>query len=201
VGLDLTSDGPGALVAGPSGSGRSTALHTAAVHHVLGGGSVAVVGGRRSPVTELAGAPGVLGTFAAGDGDALLHAVAGGQGPVLVVVDDADQLLDTSVDAAISRILSDGRHGVLVAGVAADLLALYRGCTVDVRRSRCGLLLCPSGPQDGELLGVTLSRRQDTRPGRGVLVRRGTITQIQTAQATPAAAGGRRARAGQPMCG
>ncbi len=181
VALDLTRDGPGVLVAGPPGSGRSTALHTAAIRHVLDGGTVAVVASRRSPVSVLTGAPGVLGTFGSDDGDRLLSALAMSAGPVLVVADDADDLLDSGAERALSRILASGRHPVLVAGTTATLLTLYRGCTVDVRKSRCGVLLCPSGPHDGELFGVRVSRGQEFRPGRGVFVRRGASIPIQVA--------------------
>ncbi len=94
------------LIAGPPGSGRSTALRTAAVHHLGQGHGVALVGAQRSPLDDLAGMPGVLGRFGAHDGAALRTAVAAAEGPVLIVVDDADQLLDTEVDAVVGEFLS-----------------------------------------------------------------------------------------------
>ncbi len=189
LGLDLAADGPGALIVGPPGSGRSTALRTAAIQHLSRGGSVAVVAAGCSPVMELAGTTGVLGVF--GADDELLAAVATGPAPLLVVVDDAERLLDTAADAAVCRILAEQARadraatdrpcGVLVAGESDALHSIYRGCTVEVRRSRSGLLLGQSGPLDGDLLGVRLSRGIRTRAGRGVLVRRGTATPIQLA--------------------
>ena len=181
VGLDLAADGPGALVAGPPGSGRSGALHTAALHHLGRGTPVAVVAARRSPLVDLAGFPGVLGMFGPDDGPELRAAVAGAPGSVLTVVDDANQLVDTSVDATLEQLLADGRCGILAAGVTEDLHATYRGFTVPLRRSRTGLVLCPRGPTDGDLLGVKLTRGLATRPGRGILIRRGQPTPIQVA--------------------
>jgi S-DNA-T family DNA segregation ATPase FtsK/SpoIIIE len=181
VGLDLPAEGPGALVAGPPGGGRSTALHTAALHHLGRGMPVAVVAAGRSPLVDLAGIPGVLGMFGPDDGPELRAAVAGAPASVLIVVDDADQLLDTSVDATLEQLLADGRCGILAAGVTDDLHATYRGFTVPLRRSRTGLVLCPRGPTDGDLLGVKLTRGLATRPGRGILIRRGRPTPIQVA--------------------
>jgi S-DNA-T family DNA segregation ATPase FtsK/SpoIIIE len=59
---------------------------------------------------------------------------------------------------------------VVAAARSDELAATYRGIAVDVRRSRCGILLRPQ-PVDGELLGVRLPRRPTSDPpGRGVMV-------------------------------
>jgi S-DNA-T family DNA segregation ATPase FtsK/SpoIIIE len=173
VGLDLDADGPGVLVAGPPGSGRSTVLRTAAVQHLRRGTAVAVVATHRSPLADLPG------RFGPDEGDALRAAVVAT--PALVVVDDADQLLDTDVDAVLGELLTRPGCGVLAAGGTAELHATYRGFTVPLRRSRSGVLLCPGGAHDGELLGTPVTRGLASRPGRGVLVRRGRSTPIQVA--------------------
>jgi S-DNA-T family DNA segregation ATPase FtsK/SpoIIIE len=58
----------------------------------------------------------------------------------------------------------------------------YRGLTVEARRNRCGLLLGPAGPVEGDLLGLRVARGGgDARPGRGLLVARGRAQSVQVA--------------------
>jgi S-DNA-T family DNA segregation ATPase FtsK/SpoIIIE len=54
---------------------------------------------------------------------------------------------------------------------------------VDARRSRCGLILAPSSPGEGDLFGVRLSRTVGgtVPPGRGLFFRRGAMTPVQVA--------------------
>ncbi len=184
VGFDLAEDGPGALVAGPAGSGRTTALRTAARTLTARGTPVAVVGGRRSGLASLAGVPGVVGLFGAAAGDRLGGTLAAHAGrPLVVLVDDADQLTDTSVDAVLASLLEadEPLWGLVAAGGTDDLAATYRGFTVPLRRSRLGVLLSPARPSDGELLGIRVTRGAASRPGLGLLATRGHTVPIQVA--------------------
>ena len=61
VGADLDVDGPAFVIAGPAGSGRSTALATMGRWLLGQGRATVVVAHRRSPLQRLAGEPGVLG--------------------------------------------------------------------------------------------------------------------------------------------
>jgi S-DNA-T family DNA segregation ATPase FtsK/SpoIIIE len=180
VGLDLT--GGGLLIAGPPGSGRTTALATVVTWHAGRGTAVAIVAPPRSPLTR-SGQGTVLGPA---DGDPLRRFLeTDGGAPRMVVVDDADLLLDTSVDTALAAYLhgaADPGTAILAAGGTADLLATFRGFTIPLRRERRGVLLCPAGPLDGDLFGVRLRRGTTGRPGRGVLVHGGETTTIQVAQ-------------------
>ena len=64
--------------------------------------------------------------------------------PPVVVVDDAERLTDTAIGFALERLLEAGSGScVLAAGNSAELQSTYRGFTLDLRRSRCGLLLNP----------------------------------------------------------
>ncbi|WP_240506705.1 FtsK/SpoIIIE domain-containing protein [Thermoactinospora rubra] len=67
MGLDLLAHGPGAVIAGPPRSGRSSALMTAALSLIGQGTPVIVVTPRRSPLRALEGAHAVLD----GDGTVL----------------------------------------------------------------------------------------------------------------------------------
>jgi S-DNA-T family DNA segregation ATPase FtsK/SpoIIIE len=75
----------------------------------------------------------------------------------------------------------------VIAGTTEELSVGFRGFVVDVRRARTGLLLAPRGPLDGEVLGVRLPRNTggDVPVGRGHLVVRGAVTQLQVALPTP----------------
>ena len=87
--------------------------------------------------------------------------------PILVVVDDADQVDDP--DGELAAIVAGRRPGVTIAA-AARLEAVrvaYGHWVREVTRSRCGLIMTAPGEVDGELLGVTLPRRTiiPARPG------------------------------------
>ncbi|MFL6140039.1 MAG: FtsK/SpoIIIE domain-containing protein [Frankiaceae bacterium] len=190
VGVDLAADGPGFLVAGAAGTGRSTALLTMAAHLHEHGRTLAVVAPRPSPLRHLAGRPGVA-TVVTDGADATqaatLEALAHRHGPgLVVVVDDAELVPDgplASVLATTVRIARDRGHAVLVAGTTDDLHAAFRGFAVDVRRSRSGLLLAPRSPSDGDLLGVRLPRGacDAAVPGRAALVLKGVAAPVQVA--------------------
>jgi S-DNA-T family DNA segregation ATPase FtsK/SpoIIIE len=162
--------GDHAIVAGPSRSGRSTALLT-----LLAGAKasrpdvrVVVVAPRRSPLLAMA------------DGSVPRH---DGR-PPLVVVDDAESVDDH--DGAIAALL--GAHHpdvhVIAAGRADALRAGYGHWTRELRRSRLGIALLPQ-VEDGDLFGASFARRAlpaATMAGRGVLVVDGVASVVQVAR-------------------
>lgn len=181
IGVDLATDGPGFLVAGPPRSGRSAALRTIAVSLTGAGTPVVVVVPRRSPLRSLADRPGVIGVFDPADDDGLREAVAAG--PLVVVVDDVHTMTDAPVTDVLVDLLraDDGERAVVAAGGSDELGSIFRGVPYEIRTSRTGLLLQPSGP-DGELLGVRIPRMSSSRvPGRGLLVVGGECTPVQAA--------------------
>jgi S-DNA-T family DNA segregation ATPase FtsK/SpoIIIE len=103
----------------------------------------------------------------------------------VVLVDDAELLLDTPLDDRLGRVVRaarDADQAVVAAGTTGDLASQYRGFVVDVRRSRSGLLLSPQSQGDGDLLGVRLPRNMAPGPlGRGLLVLGGAVTPVQAA--------------------
>ena len=180
--LDL-SDG-GFVIAGPARSGRSTALLTLVGQLAL---PVVPIAPRPSPLRELAGC---LTDLA--DVGALQDRL--GAGPVAVVVDDAELVVDSplaGVLEALVRTARDSGSVVIAAGTTDVLVTGYRGFVVDLRRLRHGLLLSPQSPADGDLLGIRTARGSGpTIPGRGLLVDRAGVTPVQVALApVPAACG------------
>ncbi|GGO18071.1 cell division protein FtsK [Microbispora rosea subsp. aerata] len=201
MGVDLQSQGPAAVVAGPPRSGRSSALVTAVRSLLDQGTPVLVVTPRRSPLRDLAGAPGVIEVL---DGNA--KSVAGGGADdsgdlpgaldplalladherYVVAVDDAELISpDSPLGMALEEILRTGRdgdHGLLVAGATGDMATAYRGFVAEARKGRTGLLLNVQNPADGDLFAVRLPRGAvGGPPGRGLLVVSGTVTPIQAA--------------------
>ncbi|NED80388.1 hypothetical protein G3I76_09850, partial [Streptomyces sp. SID11233] len=66
------------------------------------------------------------------------------------------------------------------AGAADTLSSQYRGFVVQARRSRNGLILSPSGAQDGEVFGVRLPSGSGGGPtGRGFFVLGGELSPAQ----------------------
>ncbi|MGV9772265.1 FtsK/SpoIIIE domain-containing protein [Streptosporangium sp. NPDC003464] len=183
LGVDLLAHGPGAVVAGPSRSGRSSALLTAARSLLARGTPVALVTPRRSPLSTLVDAPGVLAVLGA-DGD-LPEALAG-QERYVVIVDDAELIsADTPLGTALEQVLRtgrDGEHGLIIAGTTGDLTTAYRGFVAEARKARTGLLLSVQSPADGDLFTIRLPRGAvGGPPGRGLLVTLGSVTPVQTA--------------------
>ncbi|MDH2423945.1 FtsK/SpoIIIE domain-containing protein [Sphaerisporangium sp. TRM90804] len=185
LGVDLLTQGPAAVVAGPARSGRSSTLVTAA-RWLLGQDTpVVVVTPRRSPLRDLAGLPGVLAVLGA-DGDADLAGALAGRDRYVVIVDDAelvspDSPLGTALESTL-RSGRDGEHGLLIAGTTGDLATAYRGFVAEARKGRTGLLLSVQSPADGDLFNVRLPRGAvGGPPGRGLLVISGTATPVQAA--------------------
>jgi S-DNA-T family DNA segregation ATPase FtsK/SpoIIIE len=170
---------PGLLVAGPPRSGRSTTLLTLAAGLHSGGLPIVAVAPRASPLRELPGC--LVGSEAAPALEALL-----GNGPVALLVDDAELLVDSVLAPVLERAVRGARDTgtvVLVAGTTDELVTSYRGFVVDLRRARAGILLSPQSAGDGDLLGVRLSRATggDVQPGRGLLAVRGRVEPLQVA--------------------
>ncbi|GAA3831354.1 FtsK/SpoIIIE domain-containing protein [Sphaerisporangium flaviroseum] len=182
--------GPGLVVAGPPKTGRSTTLCTM-LTWLLGQSYEAVlITPRRSPLRDMGGLPGVRGSFTAeSDLDEIKKTVAGCSGRHVLLIDDLE-LLGNDGDLAewITEYVGEVRDtGSLIigAGSVEDLDAMYRGPVVAMKKSRNGLLLRPSQPGDGDLLGVRLPRSvaSGTGPvGRGLLVLGGAWEQVQVAR-------------------
>lgn len=188
VGLHPHRDGPLWLVAGSSRSGKSTALHTLGEGLLRAGRPVAVVTARPGPLARLRDHPGVVCWASADDPDAVA-AARRVSADLALIVDDADQLLDTPVEPVLREIARSARQGrglVVCAGSASTLLTQYRGVAVEVARSQVGLLLGSRGVADGELFGLSPGGRHGHRvrlPGRGLLVTAAATLEVQVATA------------------
>ena len=186
--VDLARDGPGFTIAGPPGSGRSTALVTLAWALLTGGTRLVLVTPRPSPLRALVDATQMVALL---DADARpdeldLLVTSGGRPrePMAVIVDDGELLADSPLAAPLAAFLRTARDnaGALVlAGTTDDLLGQFRGFLLDARRGRGGLLLSPSGPADGELFGRRLTSWVPgaVPPGRGLFFQRGRPTPVQ----------------------
>lgn len=183
LGPDLAAGVPSFIVAGPGGTGRSAILLSMARSFLAAGTRVVLVTPRPSPLRSLAAAGGVAAAFTGTSlaqeeiGDVL----AAVEGPVAVLVDDAELLRDCDASGELSRIISAGadvaglafrRVLVLAGDPEAGLCAGFGGWQVDAKRARRGALTVPGAAGDGELIGVRLTRGQvgqPPRPGRCLL--------------------------------
>ncbi len=181
--VDLARTG-GLLVAGPPGSGRTTALACAARHLAAAGAAVLQV--VRDPDRASAGSTPALSRLDATDLAGWQEWLAGLRGtPGAVVVDDPADLADSAVLGALPVAEAVPDVVLLVAGTAAELSAAYRGPVPALRRRRSGLLLSP-GQGDADLLGIRLPRTPvPARPGSGWLVVAGAAERVQVARRDP----------------
>ena len=158
--LPLRDNGVSLVLGGPS-SGKSTIL-----------GSLV----RLNPGTLWLFPPDAAsaGTFWASTAS---EATAGNLDPgSVLLVDDADSL-DAQGRQALNALDGQVAGIILTAtfGPALHQLPLAR----QVQAAGMGLVLSPSKPHDGELLGVRLQPDTARRPGRGFIVDRGVITPCQ----------------------
>ena len=177
TGSDFAS-GPCFVVAGPSRSGRSTALTTMARAWVRTGGVVLVAAPRPSPLWELDGADGVVAVVRDVSAPEQLyrdHLAAHAGAPVLLVIDDGEVLRDCPAADAFRDVVK-GAHGpevrLVLGGNAEGICTGLSGWQVEAKKSRAGLLLSPQGISDGDLIGVRLPRSvigQPVQPGKGLL--------------------------------
>ncbi|MGY1706344.1 FtsK/SpoIIIE domain-containing protein [Geodermatophilus sp. SYSU D00697] len=171
----------GLLVAGPPGSGRSSALDAFARRLTTAGVPVlrVVRGGATLPQDEEAVGTSVVASDVAG-WRSWLASLDGAPGAV--VVDDHGTVAESPVLTAIGSDPGVDAVVFLAGGTAAELAAVYRGPVPVLRRRRSGLLLCPV-PGDGDLLGIRLPRAPvPQRPGSGWLVTAGAAQRVQVAR-------------------
>ncbi|MSO37265.1 MAG: FHA domain-containing protein [Acidimicrobiia bacterium] len=180
------------LVAGPAGSGRSTAL-IAVASALIPNVEAYLLRPRTSPLEHLSGWNEVATTreacaaLAARLAQIVSERSASGEdSPLLVVIDDGDEMAEGAVATALETLVRVGRDVGVMLVIGAQNFALHRqysGWLRLARESRSGLLLMPDPDVDGELFATRLPRKTSHvfPPGRGFLVRRGTVTLVQVA--------------------
>ncbi|WP_407341713.1 FtsK/SpoIIIE domain-containing protein [Pengzhenrongella phosphoraccumulans] len=165
----------GALVVGPPGSGRSTAL--AVLTSALGdlGRPVAVIA-RDGPAREVGEGRAATRTvgFVPADIDRLLD--GGLPAGTVLLVDDLEVLeqLSPATGDRLAALVTDAGPGVRVIASASTARAAiaHRGALGALRSVRRGLVLAPAEPGSGEVFGVALDWVVDPAhphaAGRGV---------------------------------
>ena len=102
------------------------------------------------------------------------------EGPLAVLIDDAELLRDCDAAGELSRIVTGPsepgsafpRALVLAGDPESGLCAGFGGWQVDAKRARRGALTAAASVADGELIGARLTRGQAgqrARPGRCLL--------------------------------
>ncbi|HSB87026.1 MAG TPA: hypothetical protein VLD86_11980, partial [Ilumatobacteraceae bacterium] len=144
-------DGEHVLVIGPARSGRSTVLRriVQAWRQAHPDGWWRAVAPRRSGIQLDDGHRSLVDVIA----DVPID------GPVLIVVDDAELVDD--VDGRLTMLAASRRHGLLIAcaGKPDSLRHTYGHWSTVIRRSRLGIVTSAASDLDGDLLGATLPRR------------------------------------------
>ncbi|MFJ4920144.1 FtsK/SpoIIIE domain-containing protein [Streptomyces sp. NPDC088725] len=178
-GPDLAQGVPAFVVAGPAKSGRSTVLMNLARGYLAQGVRLVVAAPRPSPMRELDGQEGVLKVFTGDDieQDDLEEYTdtATPESPVMVLIDDGEQLEDCDAGPAFKRIIQRGADrglSLVIAGDEEDVCSGFSGWQVEAKKARRGLLLSPQDTASGELIGIRTTRSMvgdPVTPGRGLL--------------------------------
>lgn len=173
--VDFAGKSPAFTVVGPAGSGRSTVLATLAVSLLAGGTGIVALTPRASPLRRLAAHPrAVVLADPNPSAEQLDQAIAGLGAPCVVLVDDADLLVQMpAADAALRRVVACGRDrglGLAAAGSAETFVQSMIGWLGETRRIRQGVLLGPATVGEGDLFGARIPPNQLRKPvqhGRG----------------------------------
>lgn len=199
IGMDLLGDQPTFLIAGPSRSGRSTALLVMAESLLRSGTELVIGAPARTPLLDLAGRPGVRG-IVTGDNPAeqeFAALVDPGDGPVALLIDDAEAWRDVQCRDWLRQLVrgaSGRRRAVVIAGEVSSVAMGFSGWQVEVKKNRRGVLLSPPTMSAGDLVGVRLSRAhlaERVVPGSGrVHLGDGALQTVQIPLPEPASAGG-----------
>jgi len=161
VGLDLART-PAAILAGPSRSGRSTAL-LCVVESLLRQGTEVVIGAPRpSPLRDLADREGVRAVLTDTDltEELLRPLLEEGEGPLVFVIDDAELVKDVEAKSYLKtfiRTAADRSRAIVLGGDQAEVGSGFSGWQVDAK-GRQGVLMSPQSITDGELIGVRVPR-------------------------------------------
>ncbi len=172
LGPDLAHGVPAFVIAGPSRSGRSTALCALAESYLATGTRLLLVAPRPSPLLGYQGRAGTQ--VLTGDLDPAVLAAAAGE-RLVVLVDDGELLRDSAAAAELTSILRRERAeqiGIVLAGDAEAVCAGFGGWQVEARKARRGLLLSPQNLTDADLIGARIPRSlvgRPVEPGRGLL--------------------------------
>jgi S-DNA-T family DNA segregation ATPase FtsK/SpoIIIE len=180
------------LVIGPYRSGRSTTLATIVESLRRGspGLELHLLSPRRSPLSELgpwsSTAEGLQACEEAAQALAAQVEQRSAGAPLVVVIDDGEELAESLAAPALETIVRRGRDLKVRAVCACERQAAQRafgGWLRELRKEEHGLLLAPDPDVDGDLLAVRLPRRTNPvfPPGRGYLVERGELELVQVA--------------------
>ncbi|MCA1656444.1 MAG: cell division protein FtsK, partial [Actinobacteria bacterium] len=179
------------LVTGPYRSGRSTALRALveSLRASTPGLELHLLAPRRTPLADLDGWTSVAAGSERCDEAALrlAEAVASAERPLLVVIDDGEELAESLGAAPLETVVRRGRDVEVRVVAAAERQAAQRafsGWLRELRKEEHGLLLSPDLDVDGDILGTRLPRRSSPvfPPGRGYLVERGAVELVQVAE-------------------
>jgi len=163
IGMDLLGDQPTFLIAGPSRSGRSTALRVMAESLLRSGTELVIGAPGRTPLSDLTGRTGVRG-FVTGENpteEEFAALVDPGDGPVALLIDDAEAWRDVPCRDWLRQLVrgaSGRRRAVVIAGEVSSVAMGFTGWQVEIKKNRRGALLSPPTLSAGDLVGVRLSR-------------------------------------------
>jgi S-DNA-T family DNA segregation ATPase FtsK/SpoIIIE len=178
------------LVVGPYRSGRSTALRT--IVESLSAATpdleAHLLAPRRTALRELSGWTSIAEGEQCDDAALRLSELVAApvERPVLVVIDDGEELADSLGSAPLEAVVRRGRDLPICVVAASERQAAQRafgGWLRELRKEEHGLLLQPDTDVDGDILGTRLPRRSNPvfPPGRGYLIERGSVQLVQVA--------------------
>lgn len=188
---------PTFLVAGPDGSGRTTALCTLVdgLREAAPGVDTYLLAPRRQSGlasdpywTEVARGLDACEDLAQRLADEVRsRAEQPDPAPLVVVIDDGDELTEGRTATALEQLVRRSRDAGTVVLAAVQTHVVHRtfgGWLTEIRKAKHGLVLMPDVDIDGEIFGVRLPRKtvRAFPPGRGYLIRRGACDLVQIAE-------------------
>ncbi len=174
-GFDPLLNGPGFLVTGPPRSGKSNTLMVILRQQMKLRRPIVAFAPRMSPLRDQTRGRNLKVFTGTEPIEEIKEALAALPRDRTIVVDDFDVL---GADSPIGQLLNDQfdtmrdtNSIMLVAASIDEILSLYRGLPVELKRGRTGVVLAPRASNDGDVLNARLPRSVGAAmpTGRGVL--------------------------------
>jgi S-DNA-T family DNA segregation ATPase FtsK/SpoIIIE len=182
--LDLDRVGQAFVIVGASRSGRSNALSVMTHSLTMMKRRLVVVVARPTPLTLWSNVSDSVTFIDARITDVLPLELGTSTEQLHVILDDVDLLADAPIAADLQRLMlltRDTGSRFIGAGPTTEMVGSFKPLIQELRKTKSALILSPTLPTDGEIVGAKIPRSllNQGAVGRSILIQNRTLLSIQ----------------------